>query len=225
MAETIERAYLDRPFAVKNLAEDGMFEGLGSVFNVEDDYADIVAPGAFKRTLREHKKRGTMPAMLWQHKSDSPIGAYTAMREDDAGLQVIGKLTLGTRQGAEAYALLKDGAVDGLSIGYRTVKSEIDDKKHTRTLTDVDLWEVSLVTFPANAQARVSAVKSIKEIETINSLSDAERILRDAGYSRAEAVALVSRVKAIAQSESDARAATKQMVERMLRAANVLTPK
>ena len=224
MAKELERASLDRPFALKQLSEDGTFEGLGSVFGVADDYADIVAPGAFKRSLRDHKKRGSMPKMLWQHNAATPIGVYSAMREDEVGLQVTGKLALKTQAGAEAYELLKLGAVDGLSIGYVTVKSEIDDKNHVRTLTEVDLWEVSLVTFPANAQARVNAVKSIKDIETINSLSDAERVLRDAGYSRAEAVALVSRVKAIAQSESEARAATKQLVERIRRAAFVLSP-
>ena len=224
MQTDMDRAYLDRPFEVKKLTEDGTFDGLGSVFGVKDDYADIVAPGAFKRTLKEHAKRGAMPKLLWQHDASKPIGVYTAMREDEKGLQVTGKLALKTQAGAEAYELLKLGAVDGLSIGYVVKKSEHDDEKHIRTLTDVDLWEVSLVTFPANSQARVSAVKAMKDIETINALSDAEKVLRDAGYSRAEAVAFVSRVKAIAQSESDARAATKQMVERMTRAINVLTP-
>jgi hypothetical protein len=101
-----------------------------------------------------------MPAMLWQHDSRRPIGVWQRMREDGVGLQVAGRLALATRPGAEAYELLKLGAVSGLSIGYVAVASQIDERTRQRVLTDVDLWEVSLVTFPANPAARVTAVKA-----------------------------------------------------------------
>ena len=152
---------LARPFELKALGEDGSFAGYGSVFGLADDYADTVAPGAFARSLAEHARAGTQPALLWQHDSRQPIGVWSALREDRVGLQVSGRLALKTRGGAEAYELLKLGAVSGLSIGYVAVASHVDERTRQRVLIDIDLWEVSLVTFPANPQARVTAVKAM----------------------------------------------------------------
>jgi hypothetical protein len=125
------------------------------------------------------------------------------MREDAVGLHVEGKLALKTGRGQEAHELLKMGALSGLSIGFVTREDIYDKVTGIRTLKKVDLWEVSLVTFPANDAARVSAVKTI---ESISSLSDAERYLRDAGgFSRAQATALLSRLKSLSgQGEPDA---------------------
>src|SRR5574343_1923899 len=81
---------------IKAVADDGMIEGYGSVFGVQDDYDDVIAPGAFAATLKEHSKAGTMPAMLWQHCPDDPIGVWTAMIEDKTGLKVTGQLAMGT---------------------------------------------------------------------------------------------------------------------------------
>jgi HK97 family phage prohead protease len=184
----METKRIARPFELKALEQDGSFSGYGSVFGNLDSYADIVAPGAFKKTLREHKKAGTMPALLWQHKPDSPIGVYTAMKEDEQGLYVEGNLALKTPLGLTAYELLKIKAITGLSIGYETKVSTYDDKKKTRTLTEVDLWEVSLVTFPANTSAMVDSVKS-DDIKTIREFED---FLRDAGFSNARAKAIAS---------------------------------
>ncbi|CAB4176365.1 COG3740 Phage head maturation protease [uncultured Caudovirales phage] len=194
---------VDRPFELKALNEEGVFEGYGSVFGNLDTYADVVAPGAFKRSLREHKKSGTMPAMLWQHNPSEPIGVWTSMKEDSTGLYVSGQLAVKTDKGSMAYELLKMKALTGMSIGYETVQSTIDDKNKTRTLTDLNLWEVSLVTFPANGEARVQSVKAQEAIDQIKSLSDAEDFLRDScSLSRHEATAFVSRLKAITQSDS-----------------------
>ena len=181
---------LDVPFKIKAVSEDGLFSGYGSVFGVIDSYKEVVAPGAFAESLSQRT-----PALLWQHRSGEPIGVYSALREDQTGLYVEGKLALKTARGAEAYELLKMGAISGLSIGFVTRDDSYDRVTGIRTLKKVDLWEVSLVTFPANESARVSGVKSI---ETIESLADAEAFLRDAGgFSRREATAFVSRIKSL----------------------------
>lgn len=199
------RDYRDVPLDVKELSEDGSFTGYGSVFGNVDSYKEIVAPGAFSESLTGWRQKGRMPSLLWQHRSGEPIGVYTEMREDANGLHVKGKLALKTSRGAEAYELLKIGAVGGLSIGFQTREDSLDKVSGIRTLKKVELWEVSLVTFPANDAARVSTVKGIDQIEAY---SDAEAYLREAGgFSKSEALAIVARVKSIARSESDEMAA------------------
>jgi HK97 family phage prohead protease len=145
---------------VKALAGDGVFSGYASVFNAVDQQNEIVAPGAFSRTLRLASQQNRTPAMLWMHDPTIPIGLWQSIREDQNGLAVEGRLALRTQKGAEAYELLKLGALSGLSIGYRVVSSRIDPKRKARILTDVDLFEISLVTFPANEAARVDDVKT-----------------------------------------------------------------
>ncbi|MCG2586501.1 HK97 family phage prohead protease [Massilia sp. TS11] len=190
----------DIAFELKSLKEDGSFEGYGSVFGVKDSYDEIVAAGAFTESLASHKNAGTMPALLWQHRSGEPIGVYLEMKEDNIGLKVTGQLALKTTRGAEAYELLKIGAITGLSIGFVTREDSYDRVTGIRTLKKVDLWEVSLVTFPANDAARIQGVKSIEQLEDLKS---AEQYLRDAGLSRTEAKAFVARVKCLGQSDSD----------------------
>ncbi|MDJ0922111.1 MAG: HK97 family phage prohead protease [Henriciella sp.] len=182
----------DSRFEIRALSEDGTFEGYGSIFNNEDSYGDTVLPGAFKATLAQHKKNGTMPALLWQHRGDQPIGVYEEMTENEKGLYVKGRLALDTRLGREAHALLKMGALNGLSIGFVTKKWERTDKG--RDVKEVELWEVSLVTFPANGKARVDGVKNI-DFDSASNETDFERILREAGASRGEAKGAVRRFK------------------------------
>ncbi|HWO94196.1 MAG TPA: HK97 family phage prohead protease, partial [Dehalococcoidia bacterium] len=164
------------------------FSGYGAVFGNVDSYGDVIQKGAFRETLREAKKSKQFPAMLLQHggwgvtsEDFTPIGIWTDMEEDDVGLRVEGKLA-DTARGREAYTLLKmtpRPAINGLSIGYRAKEYSLGTKPEEprRTLKKVDLLEVSLVTFPANPKARVSAVKSIEQLST---LAEAERYLRDA---------------------------------------------
>ena len=154
------RDYLDLAFEIKSVKDDGTFTGYGSVFGVVDSYQEIVAPGAFTESLQSR-----MPSLLWQHRSGEPIGVWPVVKEDNIGLQVEGKLALKTSRGAEAYELLKMGAISGLSIGFMTREDSYDKLTGIRTLKKVDLWEVSLVTFPANDSARVSQVKSIESIQ------------------------------------------------------------
>ena len=188
----MDRKSIDVGFQVKALSDDGMIEGYGSVFGVRDSYSDIVAAGAFKSSLAAHKAAGTMPALLWQHRSDEPIGVWTSMVEDQKGLAVVGQLAMDTTRGREAHALLKMRAINGLSIGFYSKEWKYDTENDVRTLTEVDLWETSLVTFPANSAARVTAVKSI---ETLESLREVEMMLRDRGFTKTEAVALVAKIK------------------------------
>lgn len=188
-------ATIDFSFELKASKDDGTFEGYGAVFNHKDGGNDIIVPGAFTETLSSQKAIGRMPAMLWQHRRDEPIGVYTDMKEDNVGLKVSGKLALKTARGAEAYELMKMGALSGMSIGYRAKEDSYDRITGIRTLKRLDLLELSLVTFPMNDASRISSVKSsIEELETIR---DAERFLRDNGMSRTEAVAFISRVKSL----------------------------
>ena len=191
---------LDVGFELKAIGADGTVEGYGSVFGVRDNYDDVIAKGAFIQSLKDHKAAGTMPAMLWQHDADKPIGVWTEMVEDEKGLRIKGQLALETVKGKEAHALLKMGALNGLSIGFMSKEWAYDRDTEVRTLTAIDLWEVSLVTFPANEKARVTNVKSADEMATPK---DAEKALRDAGFSKSDATAFVSRVMRMGVVRSD----------------------
>lgn len=156
----MQTKYLTTPFQVKELGANGMIAGYASVFNEIDAQNDVVAKGAFSKSLEKYKFSKSSPAMLWMHDTAEPIGVWTQLKEDKHGLHVEGKLAIKTQNGADAYELLKIGAITGLSIGYSTIKSTRDSKTKIRTLTEVELFEVSLVTFPANVLARIHTVKT-----------------------------------------------------------------
>jgi uncharacterized protein len=139
--------------------QPGTFEGYLSVFGNVDHGGDMVEKGAFKRTISHRKQAGKKFVLLWQHDTKQPIGVFTA-EEDNIGLKIRAELTLGVQQANEAHLLLKSGALDGLSIGYGTVKSAYDPKTGVRTLKELALWEGSLVTFGMNDQALVTGVKA-----------------------------------------------------------------
>ena len=159
-------------------------EGFASVFNNIDSYSDIVMPGAFTKSISKRK-----PVMLWQHNSDQPIGVWDEMEERSKGLYVKGRI-LETAMGNDAYKLVKAGAITGMSIGYSAKKWETDTEKEVRKLTELELYEVSLVTFPANEKALITRVKS-DDGALINE-RQFEDFLRDAGFSRKEAKTIVS---------------------------------
>lgn len=181
-------------FDVKAVDDLGAIEGYGSVFGVEDSYGDIVAPGSFVASLAAHKAAGTMPAFLWQHDPADPIGVWTDMVEDAKGLRVKGRLLgLNTDIGRYRYEQVKGGALRGLSIGFMAKQSFYDRETEIRTLSEIDLWEVSIVTFGANPAALTDSVKSAS-VDEINKPSDAERWLREVApnVSKSEATAFVS---------------------------------
>jgi len=163
--------------------EEGIFEGYASIFGNKDLGNDVVEEGAFVKSLRKRKAKNVK--MLWQHKTDMPIGIYESISEDGEGLKVRGRLALGTQGGRDAYELLKMGAIDGLSIGYKAdpAKQYYDDRKRKRHLKELDLMEISLVTFPMNPKAQIQAVKGADR-----TIRDWEKFLRDEGsLSRSEA--------------------------------------
>jgi len=168
----------------------GTFEGYGSVFGNKDLGNDVIEAGAFAKSLKRRKPKNVK--LLYQHKSDMPIGVFDEIKEDEHGLVVKGRLALKTQAGAEAYELLKMGALDGLSIGFRVNPKEVsyDKRGNKRIIKEVDLMEVSLVTFPMNPQATVRSVKgeeiSIREWE--NGMRDAFSLSRSEAKMAAKAV-------------------------------------
>lgn len=162
--------------------EYGYFEGYGSIFGNLDLGNDVIQKGAFTKSLESRPP--SKVKLLYQHKSDMPIGVYDEIREDAKGLYVKGRIALKTRAGAEAYELLKIGALDGLSIGFKTNPKAVsyEDRGQKRIIKEVDLMEVSLVTFPMNPKATVTVVKG-QDI----SIRDWEKGMRDAfNLSRSE---------------------------------------
>lgn len=187
-------------------ADPGSFSGYGAIFGNEDALGDVIQKGAFKATLKTWKGRGKFPPMLLQHGIGGgffwgggaedllPVGQWTEMREDDHGLPVKGKLfALNTDKGQYIYEGLRSGVLDGLSIGYKTKQFVAGTRagEPKRTITEVDLWEVSIVTFPANTEARVTAVKNLSVAE----LRELEGILGDRGLSRTDRVNAVTAFK------------------------------
>jgi HK97 family phage prohead protease len=172
------------PLDLKEVSEEGMFEGYASKFGDRDQGGDTVMRGAFKNSLRSRKPKAVK--MLWQHDPSYPIGVWEEMSEDATGLYVKGRLLTSVQKAKETYELMKAGIIDGLSIGYRTVKALRDDATGERQLKEVDLWEISLVTFPMLTSATVTSVKGEWNKR------DVERVLRDAGMPNAMAVKLIA---------------------------------
>jgi HK97 family phage prohead protease len=135
--------------------DDGTVEGYASLFGEVDAARDMVMPGAFSRTLKSRGLR-RIP-MLFQHDPSEPVGVWLELTEDFRGLRARGKLIPDVARARELLALLRAGAIDGLSIGFRTVKGRIDPATRVRRIIDLDLWEISIVTFPLLAGARVRA--------------------------------------------------------------------
>lgn len=184
----------DFDLEVKAVSEDGFFSGYGSVFGVVDTYNEIVAAGAFIESLADRKAKGRKLPVLWQHQSNRPLGVYETVREDSKGLYVEGQLlTKDVALAREAHALMKAGAVSGLSIGYWTRDSSYDEKTGVRTLTKLDLEEVSIVTMPANEEARIDAIKMKLAHGGLPTLPEFERLLREAGFSRSQSAVIANR--------------------------------
>jgi HK97 family phage prohead protease len=137
---------------------DGAIEGYASLFGEVDQARDMVMPGAFTQTLKARGLR-KIP-MLFQHDPSEPVGVWLELAEDWRGLRARGRLIPDVMRARELLSLIRAGAIDGLSIGYRTVRGQIDPKSRVRKLYQVDLWEISIVTFPLLNGARVSAAKT-----------------------------------------------------------------
>lgn len=191
--------YAASPFEIKSLNDSGQIEGLLAGFGNVDSHGDRIAPMAFTKTLAA---RGTQPLpMLLHHDLKRPIGAWKEWQERPDGLFVKGSLTLATRDAQEAYALARDGALTGLSIGFMPPKRRIDQRTGVADLLEIDLIEGSLVTVPSNPAARVSAIKCI------TNAGDIRELLREAGLSGHKAKAAAGAAwKAINDTDNDAEA-------------------
>jgi len=184
---------LDVALQLKNVQDSGEFEGYGSVFNIKDSAGDIVQAGAFQKSLEQWRAKNQYPAMLWQHDTREPIGVYTEIKEDAHGLYVKGRLLIDDDPLARrAHAHLKAGSISGLSIGYLLNDFEYDKGKDGWILKEIDLWEVSLVTFPANDEARIAEVKQLLAKGQNPPPSKVERALRDVGFSSKQAKAFIA---------------------------------
>ncbi len=150
-----ERKY-HQPDKGLTVVDGTVVAGYASLFGIKDQGGDTVQKGAYAASLAKLAGAGRAVKMLWQHDPTQPIGVWDQVREDGVGLYVKGRILTEVEKGREAAALLTAGAIDGLSIGYRTVKAERDGKGQ-RLLSELELWEVSLVTFPMLPEARVSA--------------------------------------------------------------------
>lgn len=192
-------------------APDGTFSGYGSTFGNEDYGGDVIVRGAFKETLAEWAGKGKLPKMLLQHggffgaaEDMIPIGKWTAMAEDSKGLQVEGKLiALDTDRGKGVYAAMKEGELDGLSIGYRAKEYTLGTKptEPYRTIKKADLAEVSVVLFGMNPKAMITGVKGRPDMAGID-LRELEAALRDEGLSRGDAVKAIAGFKAYCRRDA-----------------------
>jgi HK97 family phage prohead protease len=196
------------PLDLKAVSDDGTIEGYGSVFGNVDSYSEVVMPGAFTQSLVDAKRKGRTIKMLWQHDPHQPIGVWDDLAEDAKGLWVKGHLLRDVSpKAAEAHGLMKAGALDGLSIGYRTLDADQDEKRPgVVLLKKLELLEVSPVTFAANERARVEVVKSIVEAGGKPTLREFEETLRELGFSRKQAEAMATACKPHLRGEPEAKA-------------------
>jgi HK97 family phage prohead protease len=191
----MNKEFFDIQLEIKaeDIMEDGTFTGYGSTFGGSpDSYNDIIERGAFLKSLAKGGRNGFGIAMLWQHDSSKIPGKWLSIEENNKGLKVKGQLALETQLGHDTYELLKFKAPLGLSIGFTVIDSELDKKKRIRYIKEANLWEISIVTFPANIQAKINNVKSMENIKTEREL---ETHLRELGMSKNETLIIVKMCK------------------------------
>lgn len=222
------------------------FEGYASVFGVVDSYRDVVEPGAFVDSLARQKREGGWPLMLWSHDVREPIGVWEDFAEDAKGLWGRGRLLEGVQKADEAYIRLKAGAVRGLSIGYAELEAEPDKERNVRRLKKLDLFEVSIVAFPANRRSHVDEVRAeplvsdpvaeelgrklldlgrrIRDGEP-PAIKEFEGLLREATVPKSMAVAIASRGYATAiRGEPGGEAASKSLADAIARLGSIEIP-
>jgi len=204
---------------------NGSFSGYASVFNEVDLGNDIVLPRAFTSSLA--RRGASNIRMLFQHNPDEPIGVWEHIEETRHGLKVRGKIATGADKGREVLELMRAGAVDGLSIGFRTIRSRQDPVSGARRILEADLWEISVVTFPMQEGARVESVKrapqTLPHQENIPTIREFERwLVRDAGLSRSDARLVVTKGYRHAMSQREAAHAPPLLAERIRSAARSL---
>lgn len=199
-----EREVKYAPLNVETVSDEGIFEGYASLFNTIDLTKDRVIKGAFAKGLKG--KSPLNVKMLYQHNPNEPIGIWQVIKEDHKGLYVQGKLLKEITRAKEVLALMKQGALDGLSIGYKTIRSKRSNnsgvkqrnqpaqKTAIRDLIEVDLYEISIVTFPMHPDARVHSVKTLAMKNGLPTIREFERwLMRDAGFTRKQAQTAIAK--------------------------------
>ncbi len=185
----------ERKFASAELDSvrlDGVFSGYASLFGERDLGDDVVMPGAFSASLQRRSASGIR--MLFQHDPADPIGTWVEIGEDARGLKVTGQLALATQRGREVHELMRAGAIDGLSIGFRTLRGAGGLKGAPRRIIEADLWEISVVTFPMLPGARIDTVKSRPLVRQLPTTREFERwLMHDAGLTRGEARTVITK--------------------------------
>jgi HK97 family phage prohead protease len=192
-----EKKRLAKPFSVKSADAAGTIDGYGSVFDaphptsswaLDPEWNDVIRPGAFADSLKSFGKLGTRPSMLYMHQRGNVIGAWQNVAEDKDGLALKGQVALSAKTPSDVpiYELLKMGAINGLSIGFRVLKSTLDEDLKLREILSVDLGEISIVDSPGDPLARVTDVKR-------RDPRFFEQLLREAGLSRDEAKAFIAK--------------------------------
>lgn len=191
------------------------FEGYASRWDRTDSYGDTVQKGAFVDSLKSRK-----PLMLYGHNPGRVIGKYDSVKEDKNGLVVTGRTTPGHTDARDVGASLKFGALNGLSIGGYTLKSNPKDgDEGGRVIKEFELWEISVVSMPAESEARIDSTSVKSMLDECDTISDLEELLREAaGLSKSMATAFVARLKRIVRGEPDANARTNAVADDLLAA-------
>lgn len=201
----------------RTLNDTGLIDGYASIFEITDQTGDVVTTGAFAKSLIA--RPAGQVRMLWQHDPSEPIGVWEEIAEDARGLRVRGRILEEVARGREVLSLLRAKAVDGLSIGFRTIRSRMDERRGVRLLLEVDLWEISIVTFPMNDAARIAGVKQA------GSLREFEAFLREAGgFSRTQAMRIAAHGFPAAHAQRDAEQDLHQLALSIARARNIMQP-
>lgn len=217
-ASVIEQKRLSLP--LEAVGTDGTFSGYASLFGHVDLGKDRVEKGAFRKSLKERTSNGIR--MLFQHDPSEPIGTWDEIKEDERGLFVRGRIAKGSARASEVLSLLRERAVDGLSIGFRTERSRTDRKTGVRSILQADLWEISVVTFPMLPQARVGQVKNsfARQHKSYPTKREFERWLtQDAGFTRSEARTVMSEGFATLARKRDAASQSDCGLVRLIRQA------
>lgn len=183
-------------FKVKALQKEGTFSAYGNVFDVKDNAGEITVKGCFLKSLERHEDKGTTPRLLAQHgHKQMPIGVITLIKEDDYGLYFEGEFCLDTQAGREAYALVKMGAIDQFSVGYRTLNKSNDHARQAVLLLELDVKEISLVTFACNEESRIQQVKSAIDAGEAPTSRMVQKALQESGFSKRQAETAVNAIK------------------------------
>lgn len=180
----------------------GVLVGYGSVYGNVDSAGDIIAPGAFAKSVNDARAGAKKFPFLWSHSWDDPIGVIDELSEDRTGLKITVRLNLDTQRGREARSLIQQGAVSGLSVGFQVVKDEVNDQG-VRTIKEAKLWEVSAVVFPCNEQAQITSVKAQSPANEEAPMANIQNVILKLNTLKSEVTSLLEELEAVTKGVED----------------------